>query len=166
MSQKTINDFFKTQNPKHKTSQPTKVKTNTNEYTLYFDGASRSNPGPASYGGVIYVKENTGKTKELDVYYEYIGVATNNEAEYRGALGGIQKAISLNIKNLKVFGDSKLIIEQIKGNWKCKSANLKPIHVEIKNLLHNFDTIEFAHVYRKNNKRADELANIALDNLA
>ena len=90
-------------------------------------------------------------------------IATNNEAEYMGALGGIKKAISLNIRNIKVFGDSKLIIEQIKGNWKCKSANLKPIHAEIKKLLHNFNTIEFAHVYRKNNKRADELANLALD---
>ena len=158
MSQKTINDFFKLQNTKVKT------KTNTNEYTLYFDGASRSNPGPASYGGVIYIKEPRRKPIEHNVYYEYIGTATNNEAEYRGALGGIKTAISLNIKNLKVLGVSMLIIKQIKGEWKIKSKGLKPIYAEIMSLLPYFDTIEFAHVYRKDNKRADELANIALDN--
>ena len=165
MSQKAVNNFFKKRNVKISPSPPKPVTKSLEPiYELYFDGASRSNPGPASYGGVIYITEPISPLhRELDSYYKYIGKATNNEAEYMAALYGIKKAISLNIRNLKVFGDSKLIIEQIKGNWKCKSANLKPIHAEIKKLLHNFNTIEFAHVYRKNNKRADELANFALD---
>ena len=163
MSQKSINDFFKKKNSV-KTPLLQKPPQKTLEYTLYFDGASRSNPGPASYGGVIYAKESGSNVKqEVGVYYKYIGKETNNEAEYMGALKGIRKAISLNIRDLKVFGDSNLIIQQIKGAWKVKSANLKPIYNEIKGLLHHFDTIEFSHVYRKNNKRADELANIALD---
>ncbi len=130
-------------------------------YSLYFDGASRSNPGPASYGGVIYDKNNT----ELCVYNDYVGKTTNNVAEYLGLFAGLKVCKDNNIKNLIVYGDSKLVIEQVKGNWKVKSENLKPIYNEIKNLLdeHKFEHIEFNHVLRKFNKRADELANFALD---
>ena len=129
-------------------------------YQLYFDGASRSNPGEASYGGVIY--EN--KDEKL-VYGKYVGVRTNNEVEYMGLLNGLKEAVKMNIKNMNVFGDSKLVIEQVKGNWKVKSDKLRPYYDEIKQLLSKnpFENIEFEHVYRKNNKRADELANIALD---
>jgi len=130
-------------------------------YSLYFDGASRSNPGPASYGGVIYNEKN----EEIGTYKNYIGKHTNNQAEYLGCFAGIQACIQLNIKNLTVYGDSKLVIEQIGGRWKVKSANLKPIYTEIKKVLDTkpFDTIIFKHVRRKYNKRADELANQALD---
>jgi ribonuclease HI len=129
-------------------------------YQLYFDGASRSNPGEASYGGVIY--EN--KDEKL-VYGKYVGVRTNNEVEYMGLLNGLKEAVKMNIKNMNVFGDSKLVIEQVKGNWKVKSDKLRPYYDEIKQLLSKnpFENIEFEHVYRKNNKRADQLANIALD---
>ena len=129
-------------------------------YQLYFDGASRSNPGEASYGGVIY--EN--KDEKL-VYGKYVGVRTNNEVEYMGLLNGLKEAVKMNIKNMNVFGDSKLVIEQVKGNWKVKSDKLRPYYDEIKQLLSKnpFENIEFEHVYRKNNKRADELANIALE---
>ena len=129
-------------------------------YQLYFDGASRSNPGEASYGGVIY--ENND---EKLVYGKYVGVRTNNEVEYMGLLNGLKEAVKMNIKNMNVFGDSKLVIEQVKGNWKVKSERLRPYYDEIKELLNRnpFENIEFEHVYRKNNKRADELANIALD---
>lgn len=130
-------------------------------YSLYFDGASRSNPGPASYGGVIYDENKI----EVGSYKDFIGKTTNNVAEYLGLFAGLQVCKDNNIKNLIVYGDSKLVIEQVKGNWKVKSENLKPIHKEIRNLLneYKFQHIEFNHVLRKYNKRADQLANIALD---
>ena len=130
-------------------------------FTLYFDGASRSNPGPASYGGVIYDENGV----EQYTYKKYIGTATNNVAEYKALLNGLRLAHEKGITNLDVYGDSKLVIEQVTGNWKVKSPLLTPIHREICTFLVNnpFEQITFQHVYRKNNKRADELANEALD---
>jgi ribonuclease HI len=130
-------------------------------YSLYFDGASRYNPGPASYGGVIYDENNI----EVGTYHDYIGTATNNVAEYLGLFAGLKVCKDNNIKNVIIYGDSKLVIEQVKGNWNVKSENLKPIYNEIKKLLseYKFEYIEFNHILRRYNKRADELANIALD---
>ena len=130
-------------------------------YTLYFDGASRSNPGPASYGGVIY-DENKN---EIATYKKYIGKHTNNVAEYLGCFHGVQACIQEGIKNVTIYGDSKLVIEQVSGRWKVKSDNIKPIYNEIKKVLDTnpFEKIEFKHVKRNKNKRADQLANQALD---
>jgi len=130
-------------------------------YTLYFDGASRSNPGPASYGGVIY-DENKN---EIATYKKYIGKHTNNVAEYLGCFHGVQACIQEGIKNVTIYGDSKLVIEQVSGRWKVKSDNIRPIYNEIKKVLDTtpFETIEFKHVKRHKNKRADQLANQALD---
>jgi len=132
-------------------------------YTLYFDGASRSNPGPASYGGVIY----NANGEEVFTYKKYIGKQTNNVAEYLGCFHGVQACVQEGIKNVIIYGDSKLVVEQVNGRWKVKSPNIKPIYDEIKKVLATkpFDSIEFKHVRRNNNKRADELANQALDEL-
>ena len=128
-------------------------------YSLYFDGASRKNPGPASFGGVIYNESG----EEFDTYYKFIGTATNNVAEYCGVLAGLHRARDLNIKELKVFGDSNLIIQQVTGKWKVKNDNLRAIYNQIKQVEPFFTVISYQHVYRKDNKRADQLANIALD---
>ena len=128
-------------------------------YSLYFDGASRKNPGPASFGGVIYNESG----EELDTYYKFIGTATNNVAEYCGLLAGLHRARELNIKELKVFGDSNLIIQQVTGKWKVKNDTLRAIYNQIKEVEPFFTVITYQHVYRKDNKRADQLANIALD---
>jgi len=128
-------------------------------YSLYFDGASRKNPGPASFGGVIYNESG----EEFDTYYKFIGTATNNVAEYCGLLAGLHRARELNIKELKVFGDSNLIIQQVTGKWKVKNDNLRAIYNQIKQVEPFFTVISYQHVYRKDNKRADQLANIALD---
>ena len=130
-----------------------------NMNSLYFDGASRGNPGPASYGGVIYKINGT----ELLTYKAYIGEHTNNVAEYFGLLVGLRHCVEQNIKHLNVYGDSKLVIEQVKGNWKVRNENLKKIHQPIVELVKKFDLIKLTHIYRKNNKRADQLANEALD---
>jgi len=130
-------------------------------YTLYFDGASRSNPGPASYGGVIYDENNN----EIATYKKYIGKHTNNVAEYLGCFHGVQACIQEGIKYVTIYGDSKLVIEQVSGRWKARSDNIRPIYNEIKKVLDTnpFEKIEFKHVKRNKNKRADQLANQALD---
>lgn len=128
-------------------------------HSMYFDGASRSNPGPSSFGGVIYNNNN----QEIINFKKYIGKNTNNVAEYMGCLGGIRLALENEITSLKVYGDSMLVVNQINGKWKVKSENLKPIYNEIKKYTPQFQFISFNHVYRKHNKRADALANEALD---
>ena len=132
-------------------------------YKLYFDGASRSNPGPASYG-VSLIGPNG---KEIDTDKKYIGNATNNVAEYMGAIAAVNLALKHNLDNIAIYGDSNLVIKQITNEWKVKSENLKQHFNELKNVIskQEWEQIEFKHVYRKYNKRADQLANEALDEL-
>ena len=128
-------------------------------FKLYFDGASRGNPGPASYGGVIYKPDGT----TLLTYKKAIGKHTNNVAEYLGLIVGLRHCIDQKINNVAVFGDSKLVVEQTLGNWKVKSENLITLQAEIKKCLRCIDNISISHIYRKHNKVADKLANEALD---
>ena len=132
-------------------------------YSLYFDGASRGNPGIASFGGVIYKHTDNLKEEWLTYNYKFPEKATNNEAEYSGLYYGLLIAVEKDLKHLLVYGDSLLVINQIKGIWKIKCAHLKPIYTNIRRLLQHFDVIEFHHVKRKFNGRADALANEAID---
>ena len=125
----------------------------------FFDGASRSNPGHASYGA--FIKNEDGE--EIASICRYIGVNTNNVSEYMGCLAAVNLCISKGIKCVTIYGDSKLVIEQVNGNWKCRSSNLKRFYKEICNKKKDFDEIHFKHVRREGNKRADFLANQALD---
>ena len=137
---------------------------NQNIFSLYFDGISTTNPGPASYGGVIFISEIISPQKrEFACYYKYMGEATNEEAVSKGLLEGLKLAISLNIRNLQVFGDSELAIRQAQCLRKEEIPNLKYVS-EIKSLLKQFDNIDFNHIYEKNNKRACELTNMILNN--
>jgi len=130
------------------------------DYKLFFDGASKGNPGLAGAGAVIYNGE-----KEIWYGHKFIGEkATNNEAEYGGLIIGLNKAIELNIKSLLVNGDSLLVINQMTGKYKCNSENLLPFYNIAKELNKQFDNIQYYHVYRNFNKRADELSNIAITN--
>uniref|UniRef100_A0A6C0EC81 RNase H type-1 domain-containing protein n=1 Tax=viral metagenome TaxID=1070528 RepID=A0A6C0EC81_9ZZZZ len=130
-------------------------------YTLFFDGCSKNNPGKSGAGASII--NNTAN--EIWSQSKYIGNATNNKAEYESLLLGLNGAIELNIKKLIVKGDSKLVIKQLSGNYKIKSDNLLEIFNEINEKIKFFDTILFFHINRKDNKRADELANKALINI-
>jgi ribonuclease HI len=128
------------------------------EYKLQFDGCSKSNPGIAGAGAVIY-KFND----EISAKIRFVGNnETNNVAEYTGLIIGLLEAIALNIKVLRVEGDSMLVIKQMKGEYKVKSANLINLYNEAKVLEKEFDIISFNHIYRENNKRADELSNMAI----
>lgn len=128
------------------------------EHKLQFDGCSKSNPGIAGAGAVIY-KFN----KEISAKIQFVGnSATNNVAEYTGLIIGLKEAINLGIKTLVVEGDSMLVIKQMKGEYMVKSVNLINLYNEAKEIEKMFDFITFKHIYRENNKRADELSNLAI----
>lgn len=129
------------------------------EAVLYFDGGSRGNPGPAAYGYVVERPDG----EQLAAEGRAIGTATNNVAEYRGVIAGMQRATELGIRRLKVFGDSKLVIEQMKGAWKVKAEGLKPLHLEARGVARRFESVTFEHVRRAGNAEADRLANVAMD---
>lgn len=127
-------------------------------HKLRFDGASKGNPGLSGAGAVIYEQD-----KEIWAESHFIGNdRTNNEAEYIGLILGLRKAIELNIKELLVEGDSMLIIKQMTGEYKVASERLEPLHKTAKSLETQFDKIVFKHIYRNDNKRADDLANISI----
>ncbi len=127
---------------------------------LYTDGASRGNPGHSALGAVAY-KDGA----KLFAISEYLGVNTNNYAEYMAALRALEKLIKMNMQNetVKLHADSKLLVEQARGTWKVKHPNIKPLYIKLKELLECFPDIEFVHVAREKNKEADSLANKALD---
>lgn len=128
------------------------------EYKLQFDGCSKSNPGIAGAGAVIYKF-----SEEISNKIKFVGNnSTNNVAEYTGLIIGLEEAITLGIKTLLVEGDSMLVIKQMKGEYKVKSSNLIDLYNKANELSKKFDNIYFKHIYRVNNKRADELSNLAL----
>ena len=123
-------------------------------FSLYFDGASKGNPGKSGSGYVILETK-----KEIYSDYHYLGHATNNEAEYDGIVKGLERAVKLKIKKLKVYGDSTLVIKQSSGKWSVKAQNLKRLHQIVKELSKQFDEISFEYIPRANNSKADALAN-------
>ena len=133
---------------------------------LYFDGCSKGNPGRAGAGAVIYKNKNSlNPTGELYTHSKFVGEKeTNNVAEYIGLVIGLKDAIQLKIKNLDVNGDSLLVIRQMKGEYQVKSPSLLKLYQEAKTLEKQFDSITYNHVFRKDNKNADALANDALAN--
>ena len=127
-------------------------------YKVFCDGASRSNPGEAAIG--VSIQENDD---EIHTISEPIGIASNNVAEYKSLIFALEYSLEKNYLNLEIFLDSKLVVEQINGNFKVKSDNLKKLNSDSLNLLKKFDSISIKHIYREQNKRADQLANMALD---
>ena len=133
----------------------------TVSFTVYTDGGSRGNPGPSGAGACI-IDQAGNIISEIS---EYLGIQTNNYAEYRSLYFALKKCTELGINQhpIKVFMDSKLVIEQINGKWKVKNDNLKVLYREIKELIVFFKDITFTHVLRGLNKHADSLANKAMD---
>lgn len=126
---------------------------------LMCDGGSRGNPGIAGAGFVILDE----KKKEISHGGGYCGIQTNNFAEYTSLILGLEQALKLEITHLKVFMDSKLAIEQMKGNWKVKHINIKPLNEKANILADQFQEIKFQHIPREKNKLADEVANYYMD---
>lgn len=125
---------------------------------LYFDGASRGNPGEAAVGWVL-----VGDGGIIAEDGQTIGKATNNQAEYDALLAGLEAAAAFGVETLTVHGDSELIIKQLTGEYQTRNPELKKRRVEVHELLQQFASWELSHVPREINDRADRLANEALD---
>ncbi len=130
--------------------------------TLFADGGSRGNPGPAASGAVLYA-ENGAALAEVG---EYIGHATNNVAEWRALLAGLAKARELGVEDLAIRMDSELVVRQVTGVYKVKHADLQPLANKAKTLLRAFRTVDIRHVRRAENAAADAVVNAVLDERA
>lgn len=130
-----------------------------NVYKIWTDGGSRGNPGPSGAGGII---KNSNGILVAQVS-EFLGVGTNNYAEYKALFLTLKKAISMNIKDVEVYMDSKLVVEQMNKRWKVKNENIIPLYNEINEIIFYFNSIKFIHIRRSFNSEADRLANKAMD---
>ena len=126
--------------------------------TVHVDGGARGNPGPAAIAAVLY--DEGGNV--LEERSETIGVATNNVAEYRALLLGIERARELGADELDLVGDSELIVRQVKGEYRVKDAALRELHARVKRALVG-ERWAIRHVRREENAAADALVNAALD---
>ncbi len=126
---------------------------------LYTDGASRGNPGQAGAGVVIMngggeVVKRTGK---------YLGVTTNNVAEYEALILGLENASEMGGRTIAIFADSELMVKQVKGEYRVKNSGLVPLYRRVCTLLRGFEKYDITHIVRSKNGEADELANMAID---
>jgi ribonuclease HI len=128
-------------------------------YRANIDGGSRGNPGPASYGVVI--RDPHGEV--VAKLKKYIGRMTNNVAEYYGLIAALDYAQSHGIRALRVESDSELLVRQMRGQYKVKSAELRPLFERARKMAQTFASFKIEHVYREQNAEADTLANEALD---
>jgi len=127
--------------------------------TLYTDGGSRGNPGPAAFAYVLEAADGT----VLAAHGETIGVATNNVAEYRGLVAGLAKAVELAVPDVEVVSDSELLVKQMLGEYKVKNEALRELSLEATRLARKLDNVDYRHVRRAHNELADRLVNEALD---
>src|SRR5690242_19084165 len=140
------------ENPVPFPSQPTAI-------TAFCDGGARGNPGPAGFG--VYIEGARGeKLAELS---EYLGFRTNNFAEYSGLLAALEFALRYDHPRLRVSSDSELMVKQIKGQYKVKSPDLRPLYEEAKRRIAGLEFFQIQHVLRNKNREADRLANEAMD---
>jgi ribonuclease HI len=126
---------------------------------LYSDGAARGNPGLAGAGAVLV--EPSGQV--IDRIGKFLGVQTNNVAEYTALLLGLRRAKELGVAEVEVFADSELMIRQLGGRYQVKSATLRPLYDEALQLLNEFERVKLVHVPREMNRAADEMSNRAID---
>ncbi|MBA2522389.1 MAG: ribonuclease HI family protein [Solirubrobacterales bacterium] len=127
--------------------------------TVHVDGGARGNPGPAAIAAVL----SDADGQVIDEASETIGRATNNVAEYRALIMGIERAQALGATELELVGDSELVVKQVRGEYRVKDAGLKPLHSAAQNALGGFAEWTIRHVKRERNAEADALVNQALD---
>ncbi|MBI3624110.1 4a-hydroxytetrahydrobiopterin dehydratase [Candidatus Saccharibacteria bacterium] len=134
-------------------------KVSTKAVKLFADGGSRGNPGPSASGyALLHMDDQVIYKKGL-----YLGIATNNQAEYKALKSGLQEAYKLGAREVSVFMDSQLVINQMKGIYRVRNKALWPIHSAIQTMVGKFDEVTFTHVPRELNKLADSMVNEALD---
>lgn len=136
------------------------VKSSSEErVTVYSDGGSRGNPGPSASGYVII----NNRQEVIEQGGEYLGITTNNQAEYHGVRLGLEKALALGYKQIDFRIDSMLVVNQMNGTYKIKNRELWPIHERIRELMTHFEKVTFSHVRREFNQLADGMVNRTLD---
>ena len=141
---------------------PADAKPPVAGYRVNIDGGSRGNPGPAAYGVVIRDPRGEIVTK----LKKYIGRSTNNVAEYYGLIAALDYAQAHGLRALRVESDSELLVKQMRGHYKVKSGDLRPLFERAKKMSESFESFRIDHVYREQNREADALANEALDEIA
>jgi probable phosphoglycerate mutase len=129
---------------------------------LSTDGGSRGNPGPAAYGYVLEAEDGT----VLDARGEAIGTATNNVAEYRGLLAGLEAALERGVEEVEVVSDSELLVKQMRGEYKVKNETLRELVDDAESLARRLGRVTYTAVRREHNELADRLVNEALDSAA
>src|SRR5947208_1298170 len=141
-----------------------RLRSVTRKLVVEADGGSRGNPGPAGYGAVVRDAE-TGEVLRSEA--RSLGTATNNVAEYEGLLAGLRAARDIDAHaDVEVRMDSKLVVEQMSGNWKVKHEGLRPLASEAAALVRSLGTVRFGWIPREQNRDADRLANEAMDDAA
>jgi probable phosphoglycerate mutase len=126
---------------------------------LFTDGGARGNPGPAAYGYVLEAEDGT----VLAAHGERIGVATNNVAEYRALIAGLEKALELLVPEVEVVSDSELLVKQMTGEYRVKNAALQDLSIQASRLARRIGKVSYTAVRREHNELADRLVNEALD---
>jgi ribonuclease HI len=134
-------------------------KPGGNWAVAYTDGGSRGNPGPSGFGVVILGEDGT----VLGELSEFLGMRTNNFAEYSGLLAALEFALAKGNSRLRVVSDSELMVKQIRGQYRVQSPDLRPLYEEAKRRIAKLEAFQIEHVLRGKNKKADELANQAMD---
>ncbi len=131
---------------------------------MYADGGARGNPGPAGCGAVLFELSADGdEGKRIAEVSEYIGETTNNQAEYKAIIFGLEKAKEIGADSVDVRLDSELAVKQLNGEYRVKNPGLAERYLEVHNLRSSFREIRFTHVRRAFNKEADALVNKAID---
>jgi len=125
----------------------------------YIDGGARGNPGPAGYG--VRIEDADGNL--LEELHGAIGIATNNVAEYHGLLAALRWAVDHGHRDVHIRSDSELLVKQMRGEYRVKHPGLQPLFVQARLLVMQLDNVTFEHVRREQNKEADRLSNVAMD---
>ena len=126
--------------------------------TAYIDGGARGNPGPAGYG--VFIQLPDGSTVEL---HGALGIATNNVAEYNGLLAALAWALEHGHRDVHIRADSELLVKQMRGDYKVKHPGLQPLAARARLLVGQLGRVKFEHVRREQNKDADRLSNVGMD---
>ena len=129
--------------------------------SIYTDGASRGNPGPTGIG--IVICDESGKI--VKEYEKFIGIATNNIAEYRALIKALELASSFQVSEIECFSDSELMVRQLNGEYRVKNVKLKALFLQVREKEKQFEKVNYSHVPREEGhiKRADKLANLAIN---
>ncbi len=125
----------------------------------HIDGGSRGNPGEAGFG--VYIQSEEGQ--EVASLYGYLGIQTNNVAEYAGLLAALKYAVDHGVSRLAIRSDSELLVRQINGQYRVRNTRLQQLHASARSLMRHVGAVTVGHVRREQNKDADRLANLAMD---